>query len=76
MSSEKIKTIAKEGQMTERVKNTIKELIRGYGFYTTPEFIEKIAKFDKIANFIPCLRIIEMYPEEQIEKFNKKYGFK
>lgn len=32
----------------------------------------KIYKFDKICHFIPSLNVIKKYPQDQIEKFNKK----
>ena len=39
------------------------------------ELAEKADKFNDICHFVPILKVLEKYPESQIEKFNKKIWF-
>lgn len=39
------------------------------------EIYRKAKKFEEVANFIPAFHVLLKYPEDQIEKFNKKRWF-
>ena len=39
------------------------------------ELVRKADKFNDICHFVPILKVLEKYPESQIEKFNKKIWF-
>ena len=39
------------------------------------ETFKKTDKFNEVCHFVPSLHVLEKYPEDQIEKFNKKIWF-
>ena len=44
-------------------------------FDETLEICKKADKFNEVCHFVPSLHVLDKYPEDQIEKFNKKIWF-
>lgn len=74
VDNNKLLSIFENKKYKDNLKETVKEAIKGT--YTDKDkLIDKILKFYEVVNFIPDTNVINKYPEDQIEKFNKKIWF-
>lgn len=69
----KIRYVEKEST-SPNVINWIKKTASNYSLGAF-DLIEKVKKFDAVSRFIPSIEVLSKYPENQIEKFNKKLWF-
>ena len=80
MCLEAIKNASGSIESVPKGMRTLEMLLESWDSSAVPltklyDFCKKADKFNDVSHFIPIFYILEKYPEEQIEKFNKKIWF-
>lgn len=73
LEQEKCLEYLNQPRIFDFVKETIKQNRPYEGYFA--ETLPKVEKFITIAKFLPTIGVVEKYPADQIEKFNKKIWF-
>lgn len=71
----RILALMKDKNTSNNLKKLIREIFNNKQIEDIRVLLDKGEKFEKVAHFVPTLEVVKKYPEDQIEKFNKKIWF-